>query len=134
MGPVEVVVLGFARVSGVSSVVPELERLVVGGHLRIVDAVLVTIDASGGMIVSDIQDEDVPGWSSISPDPHPLLSADDAALVAANLHGQGAALIIAVEQLWPASFEAFVVHQGGVLYLHALIDPAVVWTAAFAGQ
>jgi Family of unknown function (DUF6325) len=130
MGPVEVVVLTFPHLRRVAGFASALERLVVEGHLRVVDAVLASHDDAGKLVVTDLEDDVVPAWSSVSPHQQPLLSADDAALVAGDLTGDQAALLVAIEHLWPATLAEAAAAQGGVLQLQTRIDPEVVALAA----
>lgn len=134
MGPVEVVVLTFPHLRRVAGFAAALERLVVEDHLRVVDAVLVSLDDSGSLVVTDLEDDVVPAWSAISPGQQPLLSADDAALVAGELSGTEAALLVAIEHLWPSALVEAAGLQGGTLQLHTRIEPDVVALASTLGE
>lgn len=138
MGPVEVLVYTFARAGLVASVAPALGWLVSHGTIRVVDAILVSLaddasgDASGAttVVISDLDDTIIPDWSSISSEQHPMLSSADAELTASGLSRSGAALLVAVEHVWPQELTSRIADCGGLLELHARIDPAAVEVAA----
>lgn len=140
MGPVEVLVFTFARAGLVASVAPALGWLVSQGMIRVVDAILVTLpdltdDSEAGddgntVRISDLDDTIIPEWSSISSHPHPMLSRADAELAAEGLDRSGAALLVAIEQAWPRELTSRIADSGGLLELHARIDPAAVEAAA----
>ncbi len=129
MGPVEVIVATFPSAGLAAGIGPLLEQLVAPGALRVVDAILVTRD----VVVTDLDDDLVPGWSAISADPLPLISADDATVVAEGLARGEVAVILAAEHTWPARFARALADSGGSLGLHARIDPEVVATACRVG-
>jgi hypothetical protein len=128
MGPIEVVVITFADAGRMSSISPLLEQLTEGGNLRIVDAVIATQEANGSVTVTDLEDDILPRWSSISPDQRPLLSGADAELVAEEL-GHNAAALLAIEHSWADSVAQTAADIGGTLELHVRVDPSVVETA-----
>ena len=130
MGPVEVIVFEFPQAGLSSGVASLLYDLVSSGHVRIADALLVTRDESGDIVITDLDDTIAPEWSSISSDPQPLLSAEDATLAATDLAPGASALLIVVEHLWPTALGDRTVDSGGAIRLHARIDPAVVAVAA----
>ena len=133
MGPVEVMIVSFPSVGLAAGIGPLLEKLVGADDLRVADAILVAHDTAGGVVLTDLDDSLVPGWSTISPRPLPLLSADDAALVAGELTNGEVAVILATEHIWPERFARAVADSGGVLGLHARIDPGTVAVAASVG-
>lgn len=130
MGPIEVVIISFPRVGLVPGISRMLEGLVASEQLRIVDAILVTRGQRGKAIVDDLNDTLAPGWSSISPNPRPLLSAEDANLVVEEIADGGASVLCAIEHVWPEKLRSLVADGGGILQLHARIDPHIVETAA----
>lgn len=130
MGPVEVVVVTFPRRGLVAGIGPVLDDLVTSGHVRVVDAILVTLDSTGELVVTDLDDELIPSWSVISTHPHPLLSASDAALMAEGLSPESAAIAFVLEHTWPDTLASLASDSGGALELHARIDPEIVYAAA----
>ena len=130
MGPIEVVVISFADAGRMSGISPLLEQLTEGGNLRIVDAVIATQEANGTVTVTDLEDDILPRWSSISPDQRPLLSGADAELVVEELGDNAAALLLAIEHSWADSVAQTAADIGGTLELHVRVDPAVVEAAA----
>jgi hypothetical protein len=126
MGPIEAVVVTFPRMGQVAAVGPILEDLVDAGHVRVVDAILVTWDSSGELVVNDIDDALIPSWSAISPAPQPLLNAEDAAMAGQDLRPDGAAFVVVMEQTWPDHLARLVEDSGGTVDLHVRIDPDTV--------
>lgn len=130
MGPIEVVVISFPEAGLMSGIAPLLEQLTEGGTLRIVDAVIATQEPNGTVTVTDLEDEIVPRWSTISPDPRPLLSSADAELVVEELGQNASALLLAIEHTWADSIAQIASDVGGVLELHVRVDPVTVQAAA----
>ena len=130
MGPIEVVVISFPDQGLMSGIAPLLERVMSHGSLRVVDAVIATTGRDGVVSVTDLEDEIVPRWSSISPDPRPLLSGADAEMVSARLGAHSTALLLAIEHRWITSIEHTVSDLGGALELHARINPSTVAAAS----
>ncbi|HEY4269176.1 MAG TPA: hypothetical protein VGM94_13395 [Galbitalea sp.] len=130
MGPIEAVIVTFPRAGQVAAVGPIMEDLVDSDHIRVVDAILVTWDAAGELVVNDIDDALVPLWSSISTAPQPLLNAEDAALAGQDLRPDGAAFVVVIEQTWPDHLAKLVEDSGGNVALHVRIDPDTVEIAA----
>jgi hypothetical protein len=130
MGPVDVMIISFPDAGLVPSMTPLLEDLVNAGHVRIVDAILVTKGEKGNIVLTDMDDRVVPTWSSISSMPQPMLSAEDAALAFEEIGQDGAAVLFVIEHLWPRDLARLAADCGGTLQLHARIDPDTVETAA----
>ena len=130
MGPVEVMVFTFTRAGLVASVGPVLAEFVASGHLGVLDAIVVSKSASDALVITDLDDSIIPAWSQISTAPRPMLSSADAELAAAGLSNSGAALLIALEHLWPEKLTRLVEDSGGALELHARIDQQSVAAAA----
>ena len=134
MGPIDVVVVTFPSAGLAAGVGPLLQDLVSGGTVRVVDAILVDRDDSSAAIVTDLDDSIVPSWSTISAHPLPLLSADDAALVAQDLRPGEVAVIVVAEHTWPETFARAAADCGGTVGLHARIDPKTARVAASVGE
>ena len=130
MGPIEVVVISFPDAGLMSGIAPLLEQLTATGTLRIVDAVIAREEPDGSVVVTDLEDDILPRWSSISPDPRPLLSSADAELVVEDLGRDGTALLLAFEHTWADSIARIATDVGGVLELHVRVDPVTVEVAA----
>ena len=130
MGPIEVLVLTFPRVGLMATIAPVLAETVASGALRVVDALIVTRGDDGELVITDLDDSLVPTWSMISPDPRPLFSSTDAELAGATLDATSAAIVIAVENLWTRRLAERASDSGGVLELHARIDPVAAAAAA----
>lgn len=130
MGPIEVIVVTFADADRVASIGPPLASLVAQGLFVVVDAILVTRLRPDAIVISDLNDEVVPAWSSISPHPRPLLSAQDSAVVSGRLAHHHAAVLVAIEHSWVAAFARDVSDSSGVVFLHARIDAETVEIAS----
>ena len=130
MGPIEVVVISFPEAGLMSGVAPLLEELTATGTPRIVDAVIATEEPDGTVTVTDLEDDILPRWSAISPEPRPLLSSADAELIVEELGQDGTALLLAIEHTWADSIARIASDAGGVLELHVRVDPGTVEAAA----
>ena len=130
MGPVEVVVLSFPTTGMMSGITPVLEDLTSGGMLRIVDALVATQSPAGALTLTDLEDDILPRWSTISPQPRPLLSSSDADLVVGALERGRYALVLAIENTWADSLARIAADSGGVLELHVRVNPDVVEAAS----
>jgi hypothetical protein len=130
MGPIEVVIVTFPDAGMLPAVGPLLRDLVGSGHVRIADALIVTTGANGRMVVTDPDDDAIPAWSTISVNPQPLLSAEDAGLAAEELEEGGAAMLVVIEHTWPDLLGKLASDSGGQVSLHTRIDPETVAHAA----
>jgi hypothetical protein len=130
MGPVEVVILSFRQAGLVASVAPILSELVAAGHLRVIDAILVSVHEGDTVVITDLDDSIVPSWSSISTTPRPMLSASDAELAAVSIDSGGVALMVALEQIWPARIARLTAESGGQVALHVRVAPSLALTAS----
>lgn len=130
MGPVDVMIISYPDARLMTGIAPLLEQLTVGGALRIVDALIAEEGPDGSVTVTDLEDDVIPRWSAISPDPRPLLSGSDAELVVEALGQTGMALVLAIEHTWVNAMASTVDDSGGVLQLHVRVSPEVVATAS----
>jgi hypothetical protein len=130
MGPIEVVIITFPDVGLIAGIAPLLDDLVVSGHVRVADALVVTRDDAGKMVVTDADDGAIPGWSDVSVNPQPLLSADDASLIVDDLEPGGAAVIVVLEHTWPGTLSRLAGDSGGSISFHARVDPQTVELAS----
>jgi hypothetical protein len=130
MGPIEVLVVSFPNLGMVATMGPLLDGIVASGHVRILDAIVISRDRDGELVITDLDDGVIPAWSLISEDPRPLFSADDALLVAEEIEGEEVSLAFVVEHVWPETIIRQVHDSGGVLQLHTRIDSETASTAA----
>jgi hypothetical protein len=130
MGPVEVLVISYPDAGLMSGIAPVLEELTRGASFRIVDALVTMQGPDGGVTVTDLEDDVIPRWSTISPHPRPLLSGSDAELIVAALAPSEIALVVAIEHTWAESIERAVEDSGGVLQLQVRVCPEVVEAAS----
>jgi hypothetical protein len=133
VGPIEVLVVAFPNAGMVSTMGPLLDGIVASGQVRIIDAILVSRDPEGELVITDLDDSVIPAWTLISDDPRPLISAEDAMLAAEEIAGDEVSLTFVVEHLWPETIRRLVEDSGGVLQLHTRIDRETAATAASVG-
>ncbi|KQO97785.1 hypothetical protein [Leifsonia sp. Leaf264] len=122
IGPVEVLVLTFPEGDGLRAIAGELETLVDGGKIAVIDAIVVTRDAEGVISARDIEQDEVPGFERFAPDPRDLLSDSDAEIVGEALEPGSVALVLAVEHRWAFRLYEVLREQGGEVALHVQID------------
>ena len=130
MGPIEVMVISFPDAALMTGITPMLEELTSGGTLRIVDALIALEAPDGSATVTDLEDDVIPHWAAISPNPRPLLSGSDAELIVEELGHDGVALVLAIEHIWADTVAHTVADSGGVLELHVRVSPEVVEAAS----
>jgi hypothetical protein len=122
IGPVEVMVLTFPEASGLPAIAGELEKLVDGGKIGVIDAIVVSRDSEGAVEAHDLEEDEVPGFERISPDPRDLLSDSDAEIVGEALEPGSVALVLAIEHRWAFGFYETLREAGGEIALHVQID------------
>jgi hypothetical protein len=122
IGPVEVLVLTFPVGEGLQKIASELEKLVDGGKIAVIDAIVVTKDDAGVVSARDIETTEVPGFEHFAPDPRDLLSDSDAEIVGDALEPGTVALVLAVEHRWAFRLYEVLREQGGEVALHVQID------------
>ena len=116
IGPVEYVVIEFPGNQFNGEVAPALARLVDSGTVRIIDLVFVTKDADGNVASFEYDElEDGAALADIEGEADGMLSEEDVAEIAADLHDNSSALLIVFEDLWAAEFGAAVLASGGEL-------------------
>ncbi|MEJ3403678.1 DUF6325 family protein [Rathayibacter sp. YIM 133350] len=122
IGPVEVMVLTFPSSEGLRSIAGELERLVEGGKISVIDAIVVSRASDGTVEAHDLEEDEVPGFERIAPDPRDLLSDSDAEIVGEALEPGTVALVLAIEHRWAFGFYEKLREAGGEVALHVQID------------
>lgn len=118
LGPIEVVTIGFAHGRFDGSIMPELERLVGSGVIRIVDAVMVSKDADGAATVLEIQDgaDDALGaLAAIVSEIDGLISEEDVDELVEDLPVGAAAAILCFEHTWVVPLRDAIATAGGEL-------------------
>jgi hypothetical protein len=133
-GPVDVVVLAMGEPRFDGSIMAELERLAAAGTIRVLDAMVMIMDADGTVLGLDIEDmpaEDAAKLGFIDTKTRGLFDAEDAATFAEGMVPGSAIVALAIESAWAVplmnAFEA----AGTELALHTRI-PAVVIDEALA--
>lgn len=118
LGPIELVVVGFERGTFDGSIAPELQRLVDGGTIRIVDAVLARKDAEGVSTALELEDASHPGLDSLREvvsEVDGLISDEDVEDLVDELPPGAAAAILCFEHTWVVPLRDAVAAAGGRL-------------------
>ena len=130
IGPIEVLVIAFPENRFTGEIIPELQRLVEGGTIAIVDGLFVTKDAGGVTAFVEFAevglDDDVAALAGLMDRVEGLVSDEDVdALTGAIAPGSSAAILV-FEHTWAKPFRDAVVGAGGVLAANLRIPGAVV--------
>jgi hypothetical protein len=128
MGPVEVVIVSFPSAGLTASIGHQLKELTESGLFRVVDAIMVQ-GRGADMVVTDLDDSVIPGWSSISPQPRPLLSADDGSWATEGRGADEASVVMVLEHVWPDRLANATSEFGGELAMVARINATTVEAA-----
>jgi uncharacterized protein DUF6325 len=133
LGPVELVLLTFPGERADPATVAVLHEMVAGGHVTVLDLVIVTRDGGGDVRLTDA-DEDLSavGLEPIRPAGGPLLSDADLDLVRAELPPASSAVVLVYEETWACRLTGAVQDAGGEVTLHVQLPTAVVETALAA--
>ncbi|WNM23809.1 DUF6325 family protein [Demequina capsici] len=118
LGPIEVVVIGFGQDRFDGSILPELQRLVDSGTIRIVDAVLARKDADGAATVLEIDDATDDGLDALRAlvsEIDGLISDDDVDELVEELAPGSAAAILCFEHTWVVPLRDAISAAGGQL-------------------
>lgn len=130
LGPVELIVLGFAGNRFTGDIIPAVTELLEGGLVRIIDLAVISRDHDGTVAVLEMQEVspevaaalDRLGAFSIAG----LLSDGDLEEMAADLAPGNTAATLLVELLWATRFASAVRAAGGELLLSERIPPEAV--------
>lgn len=119
LGPIEVVVIAFPQSRLTGQVRPAIEDLVAREVIRIVDAMVVQKAPDGSVTVLELEDlvddRESAAIEAIMADHLDLLSAEDTAMLTAELEPGASALALAFEQVWMNPVRDAIAASGGVL-------------------
>jgi len=116
-------------------IAPELADLVDKKVIRILDAVVVTKDTSGGVSAVEFDElKDQPGFLEIDAEVGGLIGPDDISFVGADLDPGVTAALLLVEDLWAAPLADALDRSGGLLLEGARIPRDLVDAAVAALQ
>jgi uncharacterized membrane protein len=132
IGPVSYTVIAFPGNRFTGKIVPEVEKLIANGTVRILDLVFVAKDEAGDTISLEFdQMEELIPFGELDGEVGGLINVEDLDHVAQGLPEGNSALVILWEDLWAVGFVEAVQEAGGVVIETAriprdLIEAAVV--------
>jgi hypothetical protein len=131
-GPVEYLVVAFPDGNVSDEIAPELADLVDKKIIRILDAVVVTKDASGDIAAVEFDElNDLPGFLEIDAEIGGPIGAEDIGFIGAELDPGTTAALLLLEDLWAAQLAGAIERSGGSLLEGARI-PRDLFDAAAA--
>jgi hypothetical protein len=128
-GPVDVFVLGMGEPRFDGSILAELERLASTGTIRVLDAMVLIMDADGAVLGLDIEDlpaADAAALGFIDTGTRGLFDAEDSATLAEGMAPGSAIIALAIENAWAVPLINAVVEAGAELALHTRVPAPVV--------
>jgi uncharacterized membrane protein len=130
IGPVSYTVIAFPGNRFTGKIVPEVEKLIANGTVRILDLVFVAKDEAGDTISLefDQMDELIP-FGELDGEVGGLINVEDLDHVAQGLPEGNSALIILWEDLWALAFVEAVQEAGGVVIETARIPRELIESA-----
>jgi len=130
IGPVSYTVIAFPGNRFTGKIVPEVEKLIANGTVRILDLVFVAKDEVGDTISLefDQMDELIP-FGELEGEVGGLINVEDLDHVAQGLPEGNSALIIVWEDLWALGFVGAVQEAGGVVIETARIPRDLIESA-----
>jgi uncharacterized membrane protein len=129
IGPVEILVVGFAENKFTGEIAPALEELVADGMIRVIDLVFVTKSADGEVLGVELSDLDEAMSAEFRPhveEPSGMLSDEDIEDLGADLAPNSSAAILLFEHVWATRFRDAVLSSGGELIASIRIPKEVV--------
>ena len=130
LGPLEVIVVGFAGNEFNGAILPELERLVENRVIAVVDGLLVTKDADGTVELTEFDQidasDDVARLADLVERIDALISDEDVEELAAGLEANSSAAILCFEHTWSKPLRDAIVDSGGSLVADFRVPGAVV--------
>jgi hypothetical protein len=134
-GPVEYLVIGFPGNRLSSELVSALAAVGAAGSIRILDLVVVTKGADGGIEAVQIDNlpEDLRGlFEGLQAEDGGLVTAADIALVAEDLERSSTAALLIWENVWLTELAGAILNAGGQVLMDQRLPPDVV-ARALAG-
>ena len=136
-GPVEYLVVAFPGNQFKGEILPELEKVVDQGLVKIIDLVLVVKDEQGNVQSVELNDADdsiSKALSGVSESIEGLLSTEDIEEIGEILENNSSAGILVFEHLWAKGFKQAVVNAGGELIVNGRVPNEVVEEADKAAE
>jgi hypothetical protein len=129
VGPVELIVVGFAGNRFTGEIAPALAELVEQGLIRIIDLAVVSKDADGAVTILEMQElspEAAAAFTRLECAVNGLLSQADLEEIAEDLAPESTAAAMLFEHVWATRFATAVRAAHGELLLSERIPHAVV--------
>lgn len=128
-GPVDVIELAMGEPRFDGSILAELERLASTGTIRVLDAMVLVMDADGTVLGLDIEDlpaEDAARLGFIDTQTRGLFDAEDAATFAEGMIPGSAIVALAIENAWAVPLMKAFEEAGADIALHTRIPATVI--------
>ena len=129
LGPLEYTVIGFTGNKFDGSIAREIGRVVDQDIIRLVDIVMIDVDAQGDVAVLEIDAKDDPAFESFAPilqNRMGLFTPEDIETLAETLPPETSALAILFEHHWAVDIKDAIQEKGGFLVARAVIPPEVL--------
>ncbi len=126
LGPLEYIVVGFSGSRFDGSIAREIGRVVENGTIRIVDALLVTKDATDAVTVVELDARTDPRFASFAgllDHRLALFTPEDVAQIVVSIPTDTSALVILFEHHWAVEVKDAMEAAGGFLVARTVIPP-----------
>lgn len=136
IGPVEFLTIAFPGNNFDGRIVPELERLVASGTVRIIDLVFVSKDADGSITTFEYEDleGDAAAFGALDGEAGDLISDEDIELAANDLDPNSSAVFLLWEDCWATPFAEAIRAADGVIVAGGRIPHDAVEAALAAAD
>lgn len=128
-GPVDVIVLAMGEPRFDGSIMAELERLASTGTIRVLDAMVLIMDADGTVLGLDIEDlpaEDAAKFGFINSGTRGMFDAEDSGALAEGMVPGSAVIALAIENAWAVPLMNAFMEAGADVALHTRIPAPIV--------
>ena len=131
IGPVEFLTIAFPGNNFDGRIVPELEKLIASGTVRIIDLVFVSKDADGNVTAFEYEDleGDAAAFGHLDGEAGDLISEEDIELAAGDLEPNSSAVFLLWEDLWATPFAEAIRAADGVIVAGGRIPHEAVLAA-----
>lgn len=132
LGPIDYVVISFPGNKFKGNIIPELEKVIDNGSIRIVDLIFVMKDKKGDVSVLEVEDmpPEIAGkLEGIKADLRGLLAEADIKEVSELVDNNSSAALLVFENVWAVGLKAALVEAGGELVANGRIRDYAVAAA-----
>jgi hypothetical protein len=130
VGPIEVIVVEFPGNRFNGQILPELQRLVDAGTIRIVDGLLMSRGSGDEITIVEVdqllEDPELAGLAQLFDTLDALISDEDVDALKETLEPDSSAAVLVFEHTWAIPFRDAVLESGGVLAAAVRIPAEVV--------